>query len=143
VSGPSGTAWAKTASNRASWAGDDWTLRINFHDSQNCGGSNPSTQSGTATRQVSLAVPRTLSISMSGVVETQNGGYEQAEARVDGSLVASGGSFEEGGGCTMKAASAGGSILLQPGDHVIELSASTVDGLYHVGAYWEFTLIWS
>jgi len=80
---------------------------------------------------------------MSGVVETQNGGYEQAEARVDGAVVASGGSFEEGGGCTMKAASAGGSILLQPGDHVIELSATTVDGLYHVGAYWEFALTWS
>jgi len=79
---------------------------------------------------------------MVGLVETQNAGYEQAQAQVDGLPVASGGSFEEGGGCAMRAASASGSIDLAPGEHLIELTASTIDPQYHVGAYWEFNLTW-
>jgi hypothetical protein len=79
---------------------------------------------------------------MTGFVETQNGGFEQAEARVNGQVVASGGSYEEGGGCTMRAATASGSIDLSPGEHVIKLSASTIDPLYHVGAYWQFDFTW-
>jgi hypothetical protein len=79
---------------------------------------------------------------MTGLVETQNGGFEQAEARVNGQVVASGGSYEEGGGCTMREATASGFIDVSAGEHLIELSASTNDPLYHVGAYWQFDFTW-
>ncbi len=79
---------------------------------------------------------------MTGLVETQNAGYEQGEARVNGQSVASGGSYQEGGGCAMREATASGSIDLPAGEHLIELSASTNDPLYHVGAYWQFDFTW-
>jgi hypothetical protein len=117
-------------------------VRISFEDSANCGGSNALTQHGTATRRVCLDVPMRLTIQMVGLVETQNAGFEVAEARVDGQLVASGSSFGEEGGCVMRETSDQGSIDLAAGEHLIELSASTNDELYHVGAYWEFTFSW-
>jgi hypothetical protein len=79
---------------------------------------------------------------MIGVVERQDAGYEQAEARVNGVPVATGGSVGEGLGCAMAAVSAGGVIDLPPGEHVIELFSSTIDPQYHVGAYWEFNFTW-
>jgi hypothetical protein len=57
-------------------------------------------------------------------------------------VIASSGSYEEGGGCTMWQATANGSIDLPAGEHLIELSASTNDPLYHVGAYWQFDFTW-
>jgi hypothetical protein len=126
----------------ASWSGDGWSVRIGFEDSENCGGPNANTQSGTASRRVCLSTPQRLTISMTGLVETQNAGFEEAEARVNGQVVASGGSYEEGGGCTMREATANGSIDLPAGEHLIELSASTNDPLYHVGAYWQFDFTW-
>ena len=42
----------------------------------------------------------------------------------------------------MRQANADGSIDLDVGDHLIELSASTVDELYHTGAYWRYDLSW-
>lgn len=136
------TGWEKVASNGATWSGDDLVLRISFEDSENCGGTNNQTQSGTASRRVCLEAPMRLTVQMVGLVETQNDGFEEAESRVDGQVVASGGSYGEEGGCVMRENSAQGSIDLPAGGHWIELSASTNDGLYHVGAYWEFTLTW-
>jgi hypothetical protein len=83
-----------------------------------------------------------LTINMVGAVERQDTGYEQADARVNGVLVAAGGSIGEGLGCQMTTVTAGGFIDLEPGEHLIELFASTIDPQYHVGAYWEFNLTW-
>lgn len=126
----------------AAWSGEDWVLRISFENSENCGGSNALTQHGSASRRICLEVPMRLTVQMVGLVETENAGFEVGEARVDGQLVASGSSFEEGGGCVMRGTSANGFIDLAAGEHLIELSASTNDGLYHFGAFWEFTLSW-
>lgn len=124
------------------WTGDGWSLRISFEDSANCGGPNPNTQFGTASRRVCLCAPTRLAVNMLGLVERQDTGYEQAEVRVNGVPVAAGGSVGEGLGCQMTAVSAGGLIDLPPGDHLIELFSSTIDPQYHVGAYWEFNLTW-
>ena len=119
-----------------------WSVRIGFDDSKNCAGMNANTQSGTASRRVCLSTPQRLTINMTGYVETQNGGFEHAEARVNGQVVASGGSYEEGSGCTMREATASGFSDVSAGEHLIELSASTNDRLYHVGAFWEFHFTW-
>jgi hypothetical protein len=79
---------------------------------------------------------------MIGLVETQNAGYEYAAVRVNGQVIAEGGSYEEGGGCTMREATAAGSIDLPAGEHLIELFSSTNDERYHVGAYWQFDFTW-
>jgi hypothetical protein len=126
----------------ASWSGGGWSVRISFEDSENCGGPNANTQSGIASRRVCLSTPQRLSIHMTGVVERQDYGYETAEARVNGTPVASGGSVGEGLGCAMTTVNVNGSIDLPAGEHLIELSASTNDPLYHVGAYWQFDFTW-
>lgn len=134
--------WQKTAFSGATWTGDGWSLRISFEDSLNCGGPNATIQWGMATRQVCLCVPMRLTINMVGVVERQDFGFEQAFARVNGLPVCSGGSVGEGLGCGMTTVTPSGSIDLPPGQHMIELNASTVDPMYHVGAYWEFSFTW-
>ncbi len=126
----------------ASWSGGGWSVRISFEDSENCGGPNANTQSGTASRRVCLSTPQRLSIHMTGVVERQDYGYETAEARVNGTPVVSGGSVGEGLGCAMTTVNADGSIDLSVGEHLIELSASMNDPRYHVGAYWQFDFTW-
>lgn len=83
-----------------------------------------------------------LTVLMSGFVERQDTGYEQAETRVNGVVVASGASVGEQLGCAMAPAFAVGSIDLPPGEHLIELFASTIDGMFHVGAFWNFNLSW-
>jgi hypothetical protein len=103
---------------------------------------NNNTQSGTALRRVRLDTPQRLRVSMAGLVETQNVGRDRAEVRVNGQLVASGASYQVGGGCAMAPAFAAGSIDLPPGEHLIELFASTVDPLFHVGAFWQFNFTW-
>jgi hypothetical protein len=110
-------------------------MRIDFETSANCGGENASVQSGYASRLVCLTAPSRLTIRMSGNVETHNAGYELADARVDGGIICAGGSYGELGECAMREANADGSIELDVGNHLIELSASTVDELYHTGAY--------
>ena len=134
--------WQTEAFSGAAWTGDGWSLRISFEDSQNCGGPNGTTQSGTASRRVCLCVPMRLTINMVGVVERQDFGYEQAAALVNGLPVCTGGSVGEGLGCEMTTVTPSGSIDLPPGEHLIELTASTVDPQYHVGAYWEFNFTW-
>jgi hypothetical protein len=126
----------------ASWSGDGWSVRISFEDSYICGGSNFNTQYGFASRRVCLNAPKRLTVHMVGNVERQDYGFEYGEARVNGALVASGGSVGQGLGCAMTIVNADGSIDLPAGDHLIELYASTNDPLYHVGAYWEFNFNW-
>lgn len=126
----------------ASWSGGGWSVRINFEDSANCGGSNFDTQSGTASRRVCLSVPTRLTVHMGGMVERQDFGYDFAETRVNGMPIASGGSLGEGLGCAMTTVHADGTIDLPAGEHLIELFSSTNDPLYHVGAFWEFHFTW-
>jgi hypothetical protein len=131
-----------SASGGATWSGGGWVLRISFETSENCGGSNANVQSGYASRRVCLTAPSRLTVRMSGNVETHNAGYELADARVDGGIICAGGSYGELGQCAMREANADGSVDLEAGDHLIELSASTVDELYHSGAYWRYDLSW-
>jgi hypothetical protein len=138
----SDAGWVKDAQNGAAWTGDEWTLRISFQDSGNCGGPNNFTQFGTATRTVCLNGPARLTVHMVGRVERQDFGFEYGEARVNGMLICSGGSFGEGLGCAMADNTADGTIDLTPGEHLVELYANTNDQLYHVGAYWEFQMVW-
>jgi hypothetical protein len=126
----------------ASWSGDGWSVRIDFEDSANCGGSNFETQYGFASRRVCLSAPKRLTVHMTGNVERQDFGFDYGETRVNGALVASGGSVGEGLGCAMTIVNADGSIDLPAGDHLIELYSSTNDPLYHVGAYWQFDFTW-
>lgn len=130
------------ASGGATWSGDGWSVRISFEDSYVCGGPNANTQSGTASRRVCLNAPKRLTVHMTGNVERQDFGFEYGETRVNGAVIASGGSVGEGLGCAMTTVNADGSIDLPAGEHLIELSASTNDPLYHVGAYWQFDFTW-
>jgi hypothetical protein len=124
------------------WSGSGWSIRINYEDSTECGGTNFNTQGGSAIRRVCLSRPRRLIVTMTGMVETHRAGYELAYVYVNNLLVAWGQSYEENGGCTMREATASGFIDLPAGEHLIELWSSTGDELYHVGAYWQFDFSW-
>lgn len=128
--------------NGATWSGADWSVRISFEVSWNCGGTNSNTQYGTASRHICLCEPTRLTINMTGLVERQDTGYEQAEARVNGTVICSGASVGEGLGCSMATVNPSGTIDLPAGEHIIELSASTIDGAFHTGAYWDFGFTW-
>lgn len=134
--------WSMEGFNGATWSGGDWSVRISFEDSSNCGGTNSDTQHGNASRRVCLCAPTRLTINMIGLIERQDTGYEQAETRVNGTLICSGASVGEGLGCLMATVSVSGTIDLPAGDHLIELTGSTIDGAFHTGAYWEFGFTW-
>jgi hypothetical protein len=80
-----------------------------------------------------------------GVSELQNAGYENMLIEVDGVSVISATSTESHLGCQM-----GPSIsttlvplplVLGAGPHTFNLSFTTADPLYHVGAYYELNLV--
>lgn len=126
----------------ATWSGGGWSVRIEFEDSHICGGANSNIQTGTASRRVCLNAPTRLKVQMVGLVERHSFGREVAVTRVDGMPMASGSSLGDGLGCAMAQTHAFGTIDLPAGEHLIELFSSTVDPLYHVGAYWEFHFTW-
>lgn len=71
-SGTSGDPW--TISNNGK------TIRYSLEDSQNCGGSNPNTQTGTA---VAIIINTTSNITMgfsfTGIAELQDSGFENIQ----------------------------------------------------------------
>lgn len=63
--------------------GDPWSIsnagnsvRFSLEDSENCGGSNSNTQSGTATAVIQPASTIVLGFSFSGIAELQDSGFE-------------------------------------------------------------------
>jgi hypothetical protein len=127
-------SWSTSQTGGASWNTSSNSVQINFQDSANCGGSNSSVQSGTAIGTV--CGPANLSFNFLGHVETQNSGFETISVKVDGNEIYAGTSPNNNGGCTMTFVSGTAQISLGAGTHTITVDSSTVDGQYHVGAFW-------
>ena len=103
---------------------------------------NATIQQGIATRHVCLCAETKLTINMNGVTEQNDANFEVGVAKVNGTTICSGASVDNNLLCEMINASASGFVILPAGEHDIELTASTVDALFHVGCYWEFSFIW-
>lgn len=136
--------WEFEAQNGAQWQQDKrYDATIRFEDSANCGGTNDRVQSGTAIAKFQLRSRRQLTLNLTGRVETQNPGFERISVslkqggRVTTLLSAQ--STGANGGCAMedKALGMGMSRSLPPGRYELRIESSTIDGLFHSGAYWK------
>jgi len=117
------------------------SIRFNIEDSVNCGGSNANIQRGIATATINVTGGiRIMTVSLSGLAERQSTGFESMKLALDGITIIS--STSPGGnlGCLMGpvvvSTLVNGPYLIPAGIHTLVLSFSTVDALYHKGAFY-------
>jgi len=119
-------------------------LRISYEDSADCGGSNSNTQEGTASATINISQPGRIRVAWTGIAEREETGYEKAELKVDGILLGSatspGGKLKCQMGPVVTLYSAPQGLPIAIGTHNLSISCTTRDGLYHKGAYYEFTV---
>lgn len=132
-------AWTFTQEGGASWSLVGHFPTITFENSENCGGNNPLRQFGTATLRFSSADASVLSFTVEGRVERQNAGFDRCILSLDGQELLALEGFGDNLGCTMQDVSGTGSIAVPAGEHVLQLSGDTVDGLYHVDAFFRLS----
>ena len=125
---------------------DGLSLRLDWEDDGNCMNHNPNPQTVTATAKIFVPRSMLMTITWSGMGETQDPNYELMSLYVDGNLV---GSAHAPGG---KLGCAGGmapvvsnppppqQVTLTPGTHTLFIDATTNDPLYHFGAWYRFDL---
>jgi len=121
-------------------------LRLDWEDDKNCRNHNYNTQTATATAEIIVPQDTIMTVTWSGMGETQDPNYELMSLYVDDDLV---GSAHAPGG---KLGCAGGmapvvsnpappqQVTLTPGTHTLFIDATTNDPLYHFGAWYRFDL---
>ena len=130
--------WTTSTTGGGTFTSDVGILRFEFADSLNCGGVNDSIQTGTACTTIDGDAIAGV-ITVNGLIEEQNAGYDSIEVSVNGAVVVFIESEGNTGGCTMVPRSGSASIPAGP-DQIIEVSITSGDGAFHVGAYWEVTI---
>lgn len=136
--------WTITQDNTKQIFYDSTRVRVDFFDSQNCS-DDPSAknypQSARLTGNFTLSSPGSLKLSFSGRVETQDSQFDKLLVLVDGIPAVKTYAHDDNTLCLMSD-SPNVDILkpiiaLSPGPHTINIFATTVDGLFHVDAYYE------
>jgi sugar lactone lactonase YvrE len=133
---PAGALWSVSA--------DNLTLKVSWENSQNCsGGNNPNNQIATATINMTTTKSQKIGLSWIGIGELQASNYDKMQVYIDGVLIGSANAAGGGKGCQM------GPVIsvnnypsgynLSAGNHTILINATTQDGLYHTGSYYQFT----
>lgn len=124
-----------------------YSLRVDWQDSENCLEGqqiNNRKQDAEALVEITVTKNETIVIEWEGIGEKQDPDYEKMDLFINDELISRG--HAPGGNlqCEM------GPIVsewfedyengyeLTPGDHTIKIVATTNDGLYHVGAYYQF-----
>ncbi|HPD17384.1 MAG TPA: hypothetical protein PLE19_20800 [Planctomycetota bacterium] len=121
-------------------------LRLDWEDDLNCMDHNPYTQSATATCEIVVPRAMVMTVSWSGMGETQDPDFELMSLYVGGNLVgfahAPGGKLGCAGGMAPVVSNPPPpqQVLLEPGPHVLFIDATTNDPLYHFGAWYRFDL---
>ena len=133
---PAGALWSVES--------DNLTLKVSWENSSGCpGGSNPNTQSATATINMTTSKPQKISLEWVGIGELEAPNFEKMEVYIDGNLIGSAQAAGGNQGCAM------GPVIsvnnypsgyeLPAGNHIISINATTNDGAYHIGAYYQFS----
>ncbi|NLX99278.1 MAG: DUF2924 domain-containing protein [Rhodopirellula sp.] len=100
----------------------------------------------TATAEIIVPKAMILTVSWSGMGETEDPNYELMSLSVDGGLVGSahapGGNLGCNGGMgpVVSNPAPPQQVTLQPGAHTLFIDATTNDPLYHFGAWYRFDL---
>ena len=120
------------------------SLQFRVEDSQNCGGENPNTQSGTAIANIQIEGDNAVSLDLefSGYGEAQSAGYDLIKFILDGEVIGDGQAPGGGLGCESAPVTVNpsGPKSLEPGPHTLIIEFTTNDGQYHVDAYYEIEL---
>jgi hypothetical protein len=122
------------------------TIRFDVQDSANCGGPNGNVQRGTASAVLTAQARFNMLVSLTGLGERQDPGFENMTLRYNGTNIITSTSPGGGQGCA-----AGGPVsqtILVPGPYFIaknssntfELSFTTADNLFHVGCFYQCNL---
>ncbi len=120
-------------------------LRLDWEDDNNCAGFNPNTQRATATAAIVVPVDTIMTVTWSGVGETEAPNFELMSLSVDGMLVGEAHAPGGGQGCgpmgpVVSDPPPPQQVMLTPGEHTLTITATTNDPLYHVGAWYQFGL---
>jgi hypothetical protein len=134
--------WETSPSEKWEVSNNGNTIRYNVEDSENCGGTNAFTQTGTATAEIQVVGQGVLlGLSFSGLAELEDTGFENISFYLNNTLVASATSAGGDLGCEMgppiQTFHVEPPYLLEPGDHDFRIEFTTGDGLYHVGSFYQ------
>lgn len=122
------------------------TIRFDVQDSADCGGPNGNIQSGIATATLGAPARFNMSVSLTGLAERQDSGYENMTLRFNGVDIVRSTSPGGGQGCA-----SGGPVrqtVIVPGPYFLpknsintfRLSFTTADELFHVNCFYQCNL---
>lgn len=121
--------------------GSQYDITYTVSDSYNCGGTCVSVQSGEVVANIYTSVDKELSLDFEGIGEKESSSFEKIQFYLNDELVAEGHAPGGNLGCEM-----GAIVPVYYTTFPITIDAntitslrvsfSTVDGLYHVGAYY-------
>jgi len=116
------------------------TIRFIYPDSSNCNGISGVASGGNLRGCFEVSSNTQIRISVSGLVEQENSGFDFGEISLDSGLRTQIGSFNRGLGCQMIENSNNATGDIAGGYATYLLAANTVDGLFHVGMTHTFTI---
>ncbi len=122
------------------------TIRFDVQNSANCGGPNSNVQSGSATASLTAQARFNMTVSLTGLGETQDPGFENMTLQFNGTNIITATSPGGGQGCA-----SGGPVvqtILVPGPYFLpknsnnsfQLTFTTRDNLFHVGCFYQCNL---
>jgi hypothetical protein len=147
-----GLEWVTTVSNPCDpepWtiSQDSLNIRYDVADSENCGGTCSSVQSGTATATITIGLSDVLmDLDFAGIGELQDSDFERITFSLNSTQVASARSVGLGSGCdnfgpVTKTYTQPSPYLLPAGSvHTLLINFTTGDALYHVDCFYEVQL---
>ena len=121
------------------------TIRFDVEPDEECGGTNPNTQTGEAKATITGLPPGVqLAYTLQGQGEIEATGFDELRFLIDGDIVASSTSPGGGGGCAagdgpVVVTTTQASPVAVSGNIQLELEFTTIDNLYHKDSFYELT----
>jgi sugar lactone lactonase YvrE len=133
---PAGSLWQASA--------DNLTQKVIWENSSNCpGGTNSNTQIATATINMTTTKSQKIGLSWFGIGEMQASDFEKMQVYINGTLIGSAKATGGNKNCEMGPVTSVNNypngFSLPAGNHTISINATTNDGLYHTGSYYQFS----
>jgi hypothetical protein len=122
------------------------TIRFDVQDSANCGGPNGNVQNGVATAVLSAQARFNMTVSLTGLGESQDPGFENMSLRFNGAEIIRATSPGGQQGCAVgrpvnqTIVVPGPYFLAKNSTNSFQLNFSTTDSLFHVGCFYQCNL---
>ena len=115
-------------------------IRFDIENDARCGGTNSNIQSGSASWTFTLPAAAEITLSMTGVAESQ---YEKMTLRSDGNVVTTVQAQNINNVCQVSTCNMcqvsmpSTTLSLAAGEHTLAVYATTIDQLYHNNCFFE------